>query len=201
MTTPTSGKPPVILVVEGKEEKRKTLAADVSDLVGTKKYLVYSANFKSLANDPWQRETVLLVLGQKLPKNLLPRIESWVQSGGKVLDFEGDNLRPEDLSTLLENKFGIDLAEKTAELRCQPLDSLVSTINQFIRTLPAPDPPDAAGLSSMKTRDDQQAAPHVLVLGCKQPPEFDASRYKQALITRELGQVLFDIIQSGGFCL
>ena len=200
MTTPTSGKPPVILVVEGKEEKRKTLAADVSDLVGTKKYLVYSANFKSLANDPWQRETVLLVLGQKLPKNLLPRIESWVQSGGKVLDFEGDILEPEDLSTLLEKKFGIDLAEKSVEFPSLPLDILVSSINNFIRTLPAANPPDAAGLCSMKTEDNQLAAPHVLVLDNEQPPEFDASRYKQALATRELGQVLFDMFQSGGFC-
>ena len=128
MSTPSSGKPPVILVVPGKEGETKTLATEVKDLVGTKKYLVYPATFQSLATDPWQRETVLLVLGQKLPKHLASTVEDWVQNGGKLLDFDGDNLEPGDLSAI-----GIELAQETASYPMPwAMDTLVSSIKNLV---------------------------------------------------------------------
>ena len=193
MSSPSSGKPQVILVVPGKEEKTKALATEIKDLVGTKKYLVYSATFKSLASDPWQGETVLLVLGQKLPKHLASTVEDWVQNGGKLLDFDGSNLEPQNLSVLLQN-IGVELAKETGDVASHPLDSLVSTIKKFIETLPGADLPDAAGLSSKAIEDMDLTATHVLVLDRDQTLEFDSSKYKQALASRELGKVALILV-------
>merc|ERR1712172_306623 len=123
MTSAACAKPPVILVVE-EEGKSANLLTQMRNLVRREKYLVYPATCTTLANQPWQEETALLVLGVKLSDGTLQKVLlRWLQAGGKVLDFasnqgclddnysfyfEAGSLGSDGLASLVESKLGIE---------------------------------------------------------------------------------------------
>ena len=209
MTSTTCVKPPVILVVEEEERKSTNLLTQIKNLVRREKYLVYPATSTTLASQPWQDETALLVLGVKLNDDPLQKVLlRWIQAGGKVLDFasnqgciddkykfyyEAGSLGSGGLAAVMESKLGIELEKEEEEVASLSPGFLVSSTKEFLDSLPDSNPPDASGLIFRPTSEMEPSISRVPVIEAESP-EFKSSLYEGALVTRDLGQVTYFLL-------
>ena len=212
-------KPPNILVQNPKKSSTRLLEK-VQAVVSPTKYVVYPIETDQLLKTPWAKNTLLLILQERLKTDTLAEVVSYVNSGGKVLDFSAnielaapgyvnidsdvESCDTTELETVLKSDFEIETFKASEETDTYSygylvassacLDTFFSSKRLFANKTLAQ---SKITLDFSSEKEGQPSENFLPVLN-KSPPDFNSSLYLSSLTTTSLGQplILVPVISS-----
>ena len=205
-------KPPNILVhTEKATASSKILLKKVQAVVSGEHYVVYPIETEQLLSTPWAKNTLLLIIQNKLKLNVLEKVETYLDSGGKVLDFSSNiaenargyvNIKTEinslsstELVNILNNDLRIEsVGEDDLKINYSYgyLVSNSEVMNVFFKSkrLLETNTLVQSKITLDFSTNQENPSENYLPIKTVTPPNFNTSKYLDHLNTSSLGQPL-----------